>query len=132
MHEGSGIVTPQRWQSLITHVEEKVEDHYWDADGLNTELLEQFIIDIGSDDSNDNISDGGENVGSMKESDSAEDVCSITLCHILISYLYRSKFALEYHLATRWCYLITSRYILTFFTFIYCAYMSVVKVWGMQ
>ena len=92
MHEVFGIVTPQRWQSLITHVEEKVEDHYWEADGLNEELLEQFIIEIGSDDSNNNISDGGEdgdeNVGSMEESDaeSAEDVCSITFCLSFISY----------------------------------------------
>ena len=108
MHEGFGIVTPQRWQSLITHVEEKVEDHYWEADGLIEELLEQFIINNNSD---DNISDGGEdgneNVGSMEESDaeSAEDVCSITFCLSFISYLYRSKFALEYHSAIRWCYL---------------------------
>ena len=92
MREGFGIVTPQLWQSLITHVEEKVEDHYWEADGLNEELLEQFIIEIGSDDSDDNISDGGEdgdeNVGSMEESDaeSAEDVCNITFCLSFISY----------------------------------------------
>ena len=73
VHGGFWIVTPQQWQSLITHVEEKVEDHYWDADGLNEEPLEQFIIEISSDDSNDNINDdgedGGENVGSMEDSD---------------------------------------------------------------
>ena len=74
------------------YIQEKVEDHYWEADGLNEELLEQFIIEIGSDDSDDNISDGGEdgdeNVGSMEESDAelAEDVCSITFCLSLISY----------------------------------------------
>ena len=56
-------------------MEEKVEYHYWGADGCNEELLKHFIIDIGSDDSNDNISDGGENVNSMEEGDSAEDVC---------------------------------------------------------
>ena len=76
MNEGFEIVTPQRWQSLITHIEEKVKDHYWEADGLNEELLEPFIIDIGSDNSDDNISDGGEDVDSMEEDDSAEDVCS--------------------------------------------------------
>ena len=27
-------VTPDRWKSLIAHVQEKVEDHYWEADGL--------------------------------------------------------------------------------------------------
>ena len=61
------------------HIEEKVEDHYWDVDGFNEELLKQFIIEISSDDSDDNISDGGEDVGFMEESDSVEDVCSITL-----------------------------------------------------
>ena len=76
MNEGFEIVTPQQWQSLITHVEEKVEDHYWVADGLNEELLEPFIIDIDSDNSDDNISDGGEDVDSMEKDDSAEDVCS--------------------------------------------------------
>ena len=28
------VVTPERWASLIKHVKEKVEDHYWEADGL--------------------------------------------------------------------------------------------------
>ncbi len=27
--EGFGIVTPERWSSLVRHVKEKVEDHYW-------------------------------------------------------------------------------------------------------
>jgi len=31
-------VTPKRWQSLIKHVQEKVEDHYWEQDGLHEEL----------------------------------------------------------------------------------------------
>ena len=74
VYEGFEIVTPQWWQSLIKHVEEKVEDHYWVADGLNEEL-ELFIVDISRDDSDD-ISDGGENVDSMEESDLADYVCS--------------------------------------------------------
>ena len=61
MYDGFKIVTPQQWQSLITHVEEKVEDHYWEANGLE-ELLESFIIDIGSSNNDDNISDDGEDV----------------------------------------------------------------------
>ena len=56
MYEGFEIVTLQQWQSLIMHIEEKVKDHYWEADGLNEELLKPFIIDISSDNSDDNIS----------------------------------------------------------------------------
>ena len=69
MYEGFDKVTPQRWQSLITHVKEKVEDHYWEADGLNEELLERFIINASSDNSDDDISECGEDDGSMEESD---------------------------------------------------------------
>ena len=36
-------VTPDRWKSLIAHVQEK-EDHYWEADGLQMKLVEEFII----------------------------------------------------------------------------------------
>ena len=71
------------------HVEEKVEDHYWDTDGLNEELLEPFIIDISSDTSDDDFSDGGEDVDSMEEGDSAEDVC------IFKSVFYNNKFYIQ-------------------------------------
>ena len=32
--EGFEVVTPECWASLIKHVKEKVEDHYWEGDGL--------------------------------------------------------------------------------------------------
>ena len=28
------MVTPEHWASLVKHVRDKVEDHYWDIDGL--------------------------------------------------------------------------------------------------
>ena len=31
VYRGFEKVTPERWQSLIRHVEETVEDHYWEA-----------------------------------------------------------------------------------------------------
>jgi len=43
VYEGFSKVTPQKWRSLVNHTE-KVEDHYWEVDGLNEELLERFII----------------------------------------------------------------------------------------
>ena len=74
VHEGFIKVTPEQWQSLIKHIEEKVENHYWEADGLNEELLERFIINTSSDSIDSDISDTGEDDGSMEESDLAKDV----------------------------------------------------------
>ena len=59
VYQGFAAVTPARWQSLIKHVQEKVEDHYWEADGLNEELLERFIINNSSD-SDDSVSADGD------------------------------------------------------------------------
>ena len=65
VYQGFEKVTLERWQSLIRHVEETVEDHYWEADGLNEEILERFIINNSSDSEssdddgmNDGFSDG--------------------------------------------------------------------------
>ena len=42
----------------------KVEDHYWENDGLNEELLECFIINNSSDSSSDDdCADEGVNTG---------------------------------------------------------------------
>ena len=46
---------------MIKHVEDKVEDHYWEADGLNEELLERFIITNSSD--SESSDDEGVNKG---------------------------------------------------------------------
>ena len=72
--KGFSKVTPEWWQSLIKHFKEQVENHCWEADGLNEELLEHFIIYTSSDSSDSDISDTGEYDGSMEESDLAEDV----------------------------------------------------------
>ena len=45
-HIAFGEVTPQCWKSLIAHVQEKVEDHYWEANRLQMELVEEFIISL--------------------------------------------------------------------------------------
>jgi len=68
VYQGLEKVTPERWKSLIQYVEEKVEDHYWEADGLNEELLERFIItnsssDSESSDDDDEDDDGDGNDG---------------------------------------------------------------------
>ena len=33
-HEGFEVVTPEYWASLVKHVRDKVDDHYWEVDGL--------------------------------------------------------------------------------------------------
>ena len=55
-HEEFNVVTPERWSSLIAHVQEKVEDHYWASDGPQMDLVEQFIIQVEENegDSSDN------------------------------------------------------------------------------
>ena len=52
VYQGFEGVTPVRWQSL-KHVQDKVEDHYWEADGLNEELLERFNINNSNDSDSD-------------------------------------------------------------------------------
>ena len=58
---------------MIKHVEEEVEDHYWEADGLNEEILEQFIITVSSDSesSDDDCGDEGVNDGFSDDSTSS-------------------------------------------------------------
>ncbi len=48
-HTAFTVVTPNRWKSLITHVQQKVENHYWEVDGLQQELVEEFIISTEGD-----------------------------------------------------------------------------------
>ena len=52
--EGFEEVTPERWASLVKHVQEKVEDHYWRVDGLaRTYTVPEFTIRVGTDDDHD-------------------------------------------------------------------------------
>ena len=44
MNEGFGCVTPERLKKLVDHVQQKVEDHYWEHDGLYETMIDQFII----------------------------------------------------------------------------------------
>ena len=85
---GFAAVTPARWQSLLKYVQEKVEDHYWEADGFNEELLEQSSTtvsdsDSDSDDSVSADSDGSDSIsyGSMSSSlpTSSDEVWSLDI-----------------------------------------------------
>ena len=84
VYEGFGKVTPEKWQSLVNHTE-KVENHYWEADGLNEELLERFIITNSDSESSDDegVNEGfsdadSTSFGSRSEStDSSDDEVGI-------------------------------------------------------
>ena len=43
-YEGFRRVGPEQWRKNISHVRDKVEDHYWIADNLQEEYIEEFII----------------------------------------------------------------------------------------
>ena len=95
VYEGFEKVTPERWQSLIKHVEQKVEDHYWEADGLNEELLERFIITNSDSESSDDegvnegFSDDSTSFGSMSEStDSSDEEVGTMYCNYILRFLY--------------------------------------------
>ena len=52
--EGFEVVTPERWTSLIKHVKDKVENHYWDVDGLaEWHSVREFTIRVQPDDDSD-------------------------------------------------------------------------------
>ena len=55
-YAGFDVVTPMRWKSLIAHVQTKTEDHYWEVDGLQLDLVEEFIISESELESEDDLS----------------------------------------------------------------------------
>ena len=72
-YEGFKKVGPEQWKKNIEHVQKKVEDHFWEADNLQEEFIEQFMIHVGgeSDESTD------EEDNSTDEEDNSSK-CSIT------------------------------------------------------
>ena len=55
VNEGFSCVTPERWKKLVNHVQQKIEDHYWEHDGLYETMVDRFIIAMG-DSSEDSLS----------------------------------------------------------------------------
>ena len=57
----------QHWTSYCSHVRDKVEDHYWIADNLQEEYIEEFIIHFGgeSDELSEEESSNSESDGSI-------------------------------------------------------------------
>ena len=55
-------MTPERWNKLVDHVQQKVEDHYWEHDGLDETMIDPFIIN--TEDSSDGSSSSWEDTSS--------------------------------------------------------------------
>ena len=74
MHVGFAEVTPQRWSDR--HTRDKVEDHYFDADGLvRWRQVPEFIIttEFDHDSSDDESSTDESDESSDDSSESDED-----------------------------------------------------------
>ena len=76
---------------MIKHVKQKVEDHYWEADGLNEEW---FIITNSDSESSDDegvnegFSDDSTSFGSMSEStDSSDEEVGTMYCNYILRFL---------------------------------------------
>ena len=42
VNEGFSCVTPERWKKLVNHVQQKIEDHYWEHDGLCETMVDRL------------------------------------------------------------------------------------------
>ena len=71
-YEGFKMVTPEAWRKKIEHVREKVEDHYWEKDGLYEEHTFEFIIQLSESDFEDSSND--DSSSSDSDSDSKIDL----------------------------------------------------------
>lgn len=71
IYEGFNRVTPEVWKKLVVHVEEKIEDHYWERDGLSCTTRHEFIIHLGASSDDSSPSSGN----SSSEESSCEEDC---------------------------------------------------------
>ena len=66
-YDGFGKVGPEQWRKNAIHVRDKVEDHYWIADNLQEDYIEEFVIRVGGEesDSSDEEESGSDSDGSI-------------------------------------------------------------------
>ena len=69
--QGFREVTPAMWAKMCEHVK-KVEDAFWDEDGLIEDAIEEFVIRFGPNDSDDEYNDEPEDdyIGNFSDNDS--------------------------------------------------------------
>ena len=67
--EGFDVVTPERWADLVRHVQEKVEDHYWEVDGLTEQYsIREFTFRIGPNPNDPDWTDTSDSESSASDS----------------------------------------------------------------
>ena len=72
--EGFEVVTPERWASLIKHVRDKVEDHYWEVDGLTEYYsVQEFTFRIRRHPDDDPNEESSSKSDTASDSDSDND-----------------------------------------------------------
>ena len=91
VYQGFEAVTSERWQSLIKHVQEEVEDHYWEQDGLHEELLEQFLIHVSSDSRDSEDGDGGINDSSTTSNSESKSSSEPTSSDVRLFDIYNTS-----------------------------------------
>ena len=69
VYKGFELVTAERWKKLIKHVEDKVENHYWEKDGLYEEQAFEFVLHFTESDFEDNTSESDSSADSDVDSD---------------------------------------------------------------
>ena len=69
--QGFSEVTPAMWAKICEHVK-KIEDTFWDKDGLIEDAIEEFVIRFGPNDSDDEYNDEPEDdyTGNFSDNDS--------------------------------------------------------------
>ena len=78
--EGFALVTADRWKKLITHVQKKVEDHYWSSDGLYEQFVNPLIIHFGGESDSDDAVSSDDSGGATETASSDDDTDSFADC----------------------------------------------------
>ena len=65
IYEGFSCVNPEVWKKLVSRVEEEIEDHYWERDGLFHTKRHEIITHLGNspDDSSASSDDSSSEAG---------------------------------------------------------------------
>ena len=71
--QGFKEVTPAMWTKMCEHVK-KVEDTFWDKDGLIEDAIKEFVIRFGPNDSDDEYNDKLEDDYTENFSDNDSDL----------------------------------------------------------
>ena len=67
--DGFAHVGSEEWEKLVQHVQNKVEDKFWEDDALQESYIEEFIIQVVGDSDEEDSNSDSHISGSSEESD---------------------------------------------------------------